>query len=95
MTVTNSKTYTVDLGLSAYGEQVNSKTFDLSQYVSDWQHISRLYIDTGYPYDTGWVNVSLKDPKYTLTVAGGIRNGDGGIERFVITHVIRKIEVKY
>ena len=94
MTITNSKTYTVSLSVSAWGYEINSKTFDLSQYVSDWQHISRLYIDAGY-YDSGWVNVSLKDPNYTLTVEGNHQETDNGPLLSTYTKTITKIEVKY
>ena len=94
MTITNTKTYTVSLSVSATGEQVNSKTFDLSKYVSDWQHISRLYISAGY-YDTGWVNVSLKDPNYTLTVEGSYVETDNGPLSYTNTKIITKLEVKY
>ena len=95
VTISNTKTYTVSLSVSANGYEINSKTFDLSKHVTDWQHISRLYIDTGYLYDTGWVNVSLKDPNYTLTVEGIHQETDNGPILYIKTKTITKIEVKY
>ena len=95
VTITNTKTYTVSLSVSAWGEEVNSKTFDLSQYVSDWKHISRLYIDSEYLFARRWVEVSLKDPNYTFTVKGLLQDTDNGLLRGVNTETITKIEVKY